>query len=210
MTTATAHLIHPIIPLSVLEAVRFLDAPPTDELGELDHELASKRFGLSRTVAQQIVRYGGLVRKGTPVDADEVIGLLRLVGRRTDALRVFADAGQRTASYAITRLRLPAWMAQRTLPSVVRQRLGLALARRAVHRSLGADLSRDGGSIVVMVDDPPSARATPEGTACELYGSAVGTILQALTSLEWSVSHPICRARGGDSCRWLTQPAQAA
>lgn len=210
VTTTAVQPIHAIIPLSVLEAVRFVDALPIDELGEPDPELAAKRLGTSRTVAKQITRYGGLARKGTPVDSDEVVGLLRLVGRRADALNVFADAGRRAAAYAVTQLRSPARMAQRALPSIIRQRLGLALARRAMARSLGAALARDGGSMVVILDDPPSARATPEGTACELYGSAVSAILQALTDLEWVVSHPVCRARGGELCRWLTAPAQAA
>lgn len=210
VTTTALQPIHAIIPLSVLEAVRFVDALPADELGEPDAELAAKRLGTSRTVAKQISRYGVLVRKGTPVDSDEVVGLLRLVGRRADAASVFADAGRRTAAYAITQLRSPARMAHRALPSIVRQRLGLSLARRAMARSLGAALARDGGSMVVIVDDPPSARATPEGTACELYGSAVGAILQAFTDLQWQVSHPVCRARGGECCRWLTAPARVA
>lgn len=210
VTTGAVRQIHAIIPLSVLEAVRFVDAPPADDLGELHPEYASKRLGTSHTVARQISRYAALARKGAAVDPDEVVGLLRLVGRRADAIRVFTDAGRRTAIHAITQLRLPTRMAHRALPLAVRQRLGVALARRAMARSLGAALARDGGSVIVVVDDPPTARATPEGTACALYGSAVGTILGSLTDLDWDVSHPVCRALGGEACRWLTAPARAA
>lgn len=210
MTTDVTQRIHAIIPLSVLEAVRSVDAPPSDELGELDAELASKRLGMSRTVARQIARYASLVRKGVRVDVDEVVGLLRLVGRRADAPQVFSAAGARAAAYATNGLRLPARMVRHTLPSVIRRSLGLALARRAMARSFGAAFVRDRGGVVVMLHDPPSAKATPEGTACEFYGSAVGAILRSLTDMKWSVSHPMCQTRGGESCRWHTAPEQAA
>ncbi len=209
MTSVAAH-VDPIIPLSVLEAVRSVDIPLSDELGELDDELVAKRLGMSRTVAREIARYSNLVRRRSRVEMEEVVGLLRLVGRRADAVRVFADAGQRAALYATTRLRIPARVVNRALPQVVSRRLGLVLARRALTRSLGAALSRDGDSVIVMVADSPSARATPEGTACGMYAAAVEAILESMTAIDWQVSHPDCRARGDELCRWHTAPERAA
>ncbi len=206
MRSMSRRLVHPIVPLSLLEAIRSVDLPTDDGLGELDPDLAAKRLGLSRTVARQIIRYTNLARKRTPVAPDEVVGLLRLVGRRTDAERVFADAGRRAAKYASSGLSLTARLTHRALPAFVRSRFGLVLARRALARSFGAAFDRDGTTMIVKLDDPPSAHATPEGSACALYGSAVVAVLQTFTETAWVVSHPACRARGASSCHWHTQP----
>ena len=56
-----------LIPLSLLQALRNLDAPLDDGLEELASEMVAKRFGLSETVAAQIERYeeaGGAGRRG--------------------------------------------------------------------------------------------------------------------------------------------------
>ena len=43
-----------LLPLSLLEAVQNIDTPADDGLGALQEELASKRLGLSPTVAAQV------------------------------------------------------------------------------------------------------------------------------------------------------------
>src|SRR4051812_39212469 len=107
MTIATLYL-HPpmppvpaLIPLSLLEAVQNIDTPPDDGLGALTDELASKRLGLSPTVAAQVARYRNQLTG--EVDEEEAIAVFRLVGRRPDAALVFADAGRRAARYAARR-----------------------------------------------------------------------------------------------------------
>src|SRR6266571_2777901 len=88
-------VVHSIVPLAVLEAVRNLDTPVEDGLSEFAEELLSKRLGLSATVAMQLREYEGMVRRDAPADSSHVEALLRLVGRRPDADLVFADAGRR-------------------------------------------------------------------------------------------------------------------
>src|SRR6266480_1394327 len=93
-------VVHSIVPLAVLEAVKNLDTPVEDGLAEFAEELLVKRLGLSSTVQMQLEEYELLARKDARVDASHVEALLRLVGRRPDADLVFADAGRRAARRA--------------------------------------------------------------------------------------------------------------
>ncbi|HKV72002.1 MAG TPA: hypothetical protein VJN62_12185, partial [Gemmatimonadales bacterium] len=96
-------MVHSIVPLAVLEAIRNLDTPVEDGLAEFADELLSKRLGMSATIAMQVNEYEGLVRRDATVDPTNVEALLRLVGRRPDADLVFADAGRRAARRAAAR-----------------------------------------------------------------------------------------------------------
>ena len=93
-----------LLPLSILEAIQNIDTPQDDGLGALEDELASKRLGLSPTVAAQVARYRDQVKSGGEVPDDEALAVFRLVGRRPDAALVYADAGRRAARYAAKRL----------------------------------------------------------------------------------------------------------
>lgn len=192
------------MPLAVLEAVRSLDLPTPDDLDEYHHELATKRLGMSSTVALQIDRYASLVAKRAHVQADEVVALLRLMGRRADAGLVFADAGRRAARHAHRRIRWPARWFWRMLPRSARDRVGFLLARRVVLNIFGIHLAREHNQILAVADDPASAHATPDGAACGLYSSAVAGVLRALTDFDGAVVHQTCRARGAAQCRWDT------
>src|SRR2546430_827278 len=114
-----ARVVHSILPLAVLEAVRNLDTPVEDGLTEFAAELLSKRLGLSPTVAMQLAQYEGLVRRDARVDRAHVEALLRLVGRRPDADLVFADAGRRAARRAVARLFVGSRLAARVSPTVL-------------------------------------------------------------------------------------------
>jgi len=181
--------------------MRDQDIPVPDGDDEYHEELASKRLGMSRTVAQQIERYRVLTSRGDRVPDEEVVALLRLAGRRTDAALVFADAGRRVARYAAT----GSGVARRVggvLPRLARTRLGFTMASRALRR-LGVSLGRDaGGTVTARVSAPPSIRATPDGMACGLYGSAVAEALRIFTDFDGAVVHDACRTRGDDACRW--------
>src|SRR5207253_1069149 len=61
-------VVHSIVPLAVLEAVKNLDTPVEDGLSEFAEELLSKRLGLSDTVAMQLREYEGMVRRDAPPD----------------------------------------------------------------------------------------------------------------------------------------------
>lgn len=206
MTTVagSAPRVHAVVPLALLEAMRGLDAPVADGMDEYHSELQTKRLGMSPTVAAQIERHRDLAAREARVAADEVIALLRLVGRRSDAALVFSDAGRRAARYAVERIGRLARLWQRLLPGRLRDRMGLRLARGAVARVFDLSLAREGERVVVSAARPPTAQATPDGAACAFYGSAVAAVLRTLTTFDGAVVHPACRARGDAQCRWQT------
>jgi hypothetical protein len=193
-------VIHAIVPLAVLEAVRNLDTPVEDGLSEFADELLVKRFGLSSTVTVQLAEYEVLVRRDRGVDAGHVEALLRLVGRRPDADLVFADAGRRAARRAVRRSFAGSRFAARVAP----RRLGFAVARRAARVVFGAELRREQRVPVARVSDPVAVRATPDGAACALYGAAFAELLRLLAGFEGTMLHTSCRATGGGgpACVW--------
>src|SRR5229473_311289 len=112
-------VVHSILPLAVLEAIRNLDTPVEDGLAEFADELLVKRLGLSSTVAMQLAQYETLVRRDARVDPAHVEALLRLVGRRPDADLVFSDAGRRAARRAVRRLSGLSRLAAHLAPSAL-------------------------------------------------------------------------------------------
>jgi hypothetical protein len=191
-------VVHSIVPLALLEAVRNLDTPVEDGLSEFADELLSKRLGLSRTVAMQLAQYDILARRGARVDASHVEALLRLVGRRPDADLVFADAGRRAARRAAKQLSVLSRMAARAAP----RQLGYVAAGRAAKRVLGGDLRRIDAVPVGRIAAALAINATPDGSACGFYGAAFTELLRLLTGYEGGMLHISCRATGGDKCEW--------
>jgi hypothetical protein len=191
-------VVHSILPLSVLEAVRNLDTPVEDGLAEFADELLVKRLGLSRTVAMQVTEYQALVRRDARVEPVNVEALLRLVGRRPDADLVFADAGRRAARRAARRGVSPLRFVSRAAPRV----LGFGVARRAARAVLGAELRREQQVPVARVPDALAVRATPDGAACGLWGAAFTELLRLLAGFEGAMQHVACRATGGPACEW--------
>jgi hypothetical protein len=195
-------VVHSILPLAVLEAVRNLDTPVEDGLAEFADELLVKRFGLSSTVAMQLAQYEALVRRDGRVDPAHVEALLRLVGRRPDADLVFADAGRRAARRAVRRLFAPSRLAARMAPAS----LGYPVARRAARAVLGGDLRREHQVPVARVSEALAVNATPDGAACGLYGAAFAELLRLLVGFEGAMLHTTCRAAGAAQCEWRAAP----
>jgi hypothetical protein len=183
-------VVHSIVPLAVLEAVKNLDTPVEDGLTEFADELLVKRLGLSHTVQIQLTEFEQLVRKDARVEPSHVEALLRLVGRRPDADLVFADAGRRAARRAVKRL------------SSVFRLFGHAGARRAAKSVLGAELGFEQRLPVARVADPIAIQATPDGAACGFYSSGLVELLRLLVGYEGAMLHVACRARGGAACEW--------
>ena len=169
-------MVHSIVPLAVLEAVKNLDTPVEDGLTEFAEELLVKRLGLSPTVAVQLAEYEQLVRRDARVDGAHVEALLRLVGRRPDA-----DLGP---------------------PRL----FGHFAARRAARAVLGADLMRERHQPVARVADPIAIHATPDGAACGFYGAALAELLRLLVGYEGAMLHTACRATGAPGCEWRAAP----
>jgi len=195
-------VVHSIVPLAVLEAVRNLDTPVEDGLSEFAEELLSKRLGLSATVAMQLRQYEGMVRRDAPADQSHVEALLRLVGRRPDADLVFADAGRRAARRAVRRLFLVTRLAARAGPRA----LAYVAARRAARAVFAGDLRRESHLPVVRVGDALAVQATPDGAACALYGAGFTELLRLLVGFEGAMLHVSCRATGGELCEWRAAP----
>jgi len=191
-------VVHSIVPLALLEAVKNLDTPVEDGLTEFADELLVKRLGLSSTVAMQLAEFEQLVRKDARVEAANVEALLRLVGRRPDADLVFADAGRRAARRAVRRLSRMSRFAAHRSPRL----FGHAAARRAARAVLGAELRREQRLPVARVSDPLAIQATPDGAACGFYGAALVELLRLLVGYEGAMVHVACRALGGTECEW--------
>ncbi len=191
-------MVHSIVPLAVLEAVKNLDTPVEDGLTEFAEELLVKRFGLSSTVAMQLAQYESLVRRDARVEPAHVEALLRLVGRRPDADLVFADAGRRVARRAVRRLSVVSRLAARAAPGA----MGVAVAGRAARVVLGGDLRREHYVPVARVIDPIAVNATPDGAACGLYAAAFAELLRLLAGYEGAMLHTACRASGAERCEW--------
>jgi hypothetical protein len=191
-------VVHSIVPLAVLEAVRNLDTPVEDGLSEFAEELLVKRLGLSRTVQVQLAEYEALARRNRRVEAAHVEALLRLVGRRPDADLVFADAGRRAARRAVRRAALVSRAAARVAP----RWLGYGVARRAVRAVFGAELKREQQIPVARVADLMAVNATPDGAACGFYAAGFTEVLRLLVGFEGAMLHSACRARGATRCEW--------
>jgi hypothetical protein len=168
------------LPLSLLEAVRVVDTPEGIVEAEYIQELRTKRLGLSDTVYAQIKRYSEAVRRNERTVRDEAAALARLIGRRTDAHRVFDSAGSLLAHEALQMVSSARRAAIRRLPSVMSRPLALSAVKRLAKRYLDADLQRVGSTVVLSVHDP----VTIEGSAIAgyaFYASAFATLLEGLT-----------------------------
>jgi hypothetical protein len=191
-----------LIPLALLEAVQNIDTPPDDGLGALADELAAKRLGLSPTVAAQAARYRTSMAGGSDVPDEEAIAVFRLVGRRPDAVLVYADAGRRAARFAVRRLGLM----QRAVIAVAPGRAGVALALRATarlaQRWLLVDLSVSEGSLRCAMADSLGLRAREDGAGCQFTTAAIAELLRQVGGLEWNVAHETCIGRGDRQCVW--------
>ena len=183
-------MVHSIVPLAVLEAVKNLDTPVEDGLTEFADELLVKRLGLSPTIQMQLTEFEQLVRKDARVEPAHVEALLRLVGRRPDADLVFADAGRRAARRAVKRM------------FALSRLFGHVAARRAARAVLGAELGWEQRLPVARVSDPIAIQATPDGAACGFYGAGFVELLRLLVGYEGAMLHVACRAHGAAACEW--------
>jgi len=204
----TSAAVPALLPLSLLEAIRNLDAPVEDGLDELAEEIVVRRLGLSPTVAAQIQRYRTAADREGTVEFDEVVSVLRLVGRRPDAPLVFADAGRRAARYAARSQSRSARTLARVSPARLARRVSLRAAARLARRFFWGELRAPAGPTEVRMTDPLSIVAFPDGAACTFYGSAYGELLRSLTAFEGAMLHEHCRSRGDEACVWRTAAAE--
>jgi hypothetical protein len=188
--------------------MRNLDTPVEDGLEELADEIAVRRLGLSPTVAAQIQRYRQAAERHGAVDQDEIISVMRLVGRRTDASLVFADAGRRAARYAARGRGRSSRTLARMSPRGVAHRLALRSAARVTRTIFEGELQPRSTTLEIAMSNPLSITAMPGGEACLFYGSAYLELLRCLTGFEDALPHESCRSRGDEVCLWRSTVAE--
>jgi hypothetical protein len=173
--------VDPLVPLSLLEAVREADRPESDGEAEYAPEFLNKRLGTTDTVYTQIRRYNEAARRGHAIDEAEVVALARLIGRRPDAIELFRAAGRATARTAYRRLSAVKRGSVNFLPRIVARPIARRQAQKLLARYFGAVLQRSGSVLRmdVPVHAPLSAGATEPGR--EYYDAALRELLALLT-----------------------------
>ncbi len=197
--------VDPLLPLSLLEAVRTVDLPDGELETEFVEELRTKRFGLSDTVHAQIRRYHDAVKRGQRPSAEEAAAIARLIGRRPDAEAVFREGGRSLARRTYDRVSGPLRRLLHILPSLFARPLALGQIRRIGARYLGGQVRRVGASIHLEVRGSVTLDAAPRQGGCTFYESALRELMQQLVDGVGSVEHVRCASRGEGSCEWRAQ-----
>ena len=193
-----------IIPLAVLQAVRTLDQQGPERMAEYHDELTPKRLGMNPTVTAQIERYRQLAQRNGAVGVDEVVQLFRLVGRRNDAGLAFSQGGRLAAQHALRQTPTPLKIANKMALGSVKRRMGLKSATRLAATVFDCTMTVDEQDGVVAVAYHATTKATPDGSGCGFYGSALAEILRLTTEFDGALLHETCITRGDECCRWHT------
>ena len=181
MPPANSMLVDPLVPLSLLEAVREADRLDGQGDAEYAQEFLNKRLGTTDTIFTQIRRYNEAARRGQPIPEEEVVALARLIGRRPDAIELFRSAGTAAARAAYRRLSAVKRGSVNVLPRIVAKPIARRQARQLLARYFGASLHRSGNVLAMEVTPraPLSIGAAEPGR--EFYDSALRELLTLLT-----------------------------
>jgi predicted hydrocarbon binding protein len=197
--------VDPLLPLSLLEAVRTVDLPSGELETEFVHELRNKRLGLSDTVFAQIKRYSEAVKRGQRGPTDDAVALAKLIGRRPDAEAVFREAGRilarqsyRTISPVTRRMML-------SLPAILSRPIALRHARRIAGRYLAGTVRRVGSTILLDVRESVTLDAAPRLAGCSYYESSLRELMQLLVGGVGAVEQVRCASRGEGTCEWRAE-----
>jgi len=197
--------VDPLIPLSLLEAVRTVDLPDNDFEAEFVHELRNKRLGLSDTVFAQIKRFTEAVRRKQRTDLDEAKGIARLIGRRPDAEAVFREAGRYFARRVYNNISPVTRRLMRSLPALLTRPLALGQVRRVARRYMQGAARRSGGSVMLEVGESVTRDAAPKLAGCAYYESALRELIQLMVGGVGAVDHVRCVSRSEGSCEWRAE-----
>jgi len=200
-----AATVDPLLPLSLLEAVRNVDTPQGDLEAEFVAELRNKRLGLSDTVHAQIKRYGDSVRRQHRPAHDEAVALAKLIGRRPDAEAVFRSAGRHLAREAYLTLSGAVRRTIILLPSLLARPLALRHARRIAARYFDGRIKRVGNYLMLAVDESVTLDTAPRAAGCTYYEAGLRELLRLLIGGAGSVEHVRCVSRGEGQCEWRAE-----
>jgi predicted hydrocarbon binding protein len=194
-----------LLPLSLLEAVRSVDAPQDDQEAELVPELRNKRLGLSETVYAQIRRYSAAAKKRERTPQDEAVALARLIGRRSDASEVFESAGRILARESLATTSPMTQQIILVLPSILARPLALRQARRIATRFLNGTMTRVGSALVLEVPVSVTLDSAPNERGCAYYESVLRELVRLLVGGTGAVEHVRCTSRGEGTCEWRAE-----
>jgi predicted hydrocarbon binding protein len=194
-----------LLPLSLLEAVRSVDAPQDDQEAELVPELRNKRLGLSETVYAQIRRYSAAAKKKERTPQDEAVALARLIGRRSDAAEVFESAGRILARESLATTSPMTQQIILVLPSILGRPLALRQARRIATRFLNGTMTRVGSALVLEVPVSVTLDSAPNERGCAYYESVLRELVRLLVGGTGAVEHVRCTSRGEGTCEWRAE-----
>jgi len=200
-----AATVDPLLPLSLLEAVRNVDTPQGDLEAEFVAELRNKRLGLSDTVHAQIKRYGDAVRRQHRPLQDEAVALAKLIGRRPDAEAVFRSAGRHLAKEAYLTLSTTVRRTILVLPSLLARPLALRHARRIAARYFDGTIRRVGNYLMLEVPESVTIDTAPRAAGCTYYEAGLRELLRLLIGGGASVEHVRCASRGEGQCEWRAE-----
>ena len=195
----------PLLPLSLLEAVRTVDLPEGNLEAEFVAELRNKRFGLSDTVHAQIKRFTEAVRRRQQQPFDEATGIARLIGRRPDAEAVFREAGRSMARQSYRTISPLIRKLTRVLPALLSRPIALRHVRRISGRYMGGTIRRVGSMILLVVPKSVTLDSAPRHGGCAYYESALRELMQLLVGGVGAVEHVKCAGRGEGSCEWRAE-----
>lgn len=197
--------VHPRIALAILEALRDTDTPDETLAHETFPRSLPRRLGLSGVVENQIRRYAGMRDRGAALEARELADLVRLVGRRPDAERVFTAAGR-----ALVRSPLGGRgfvsAAVRLFPRGLRRRRLLRRMRR-ISRAVSpeAEIRDQAAAATLTVTGCLPARATGTEDGCRLLEAAFTACAERYRAGVGLV-HAECEGRGAPACVWRLEP----
>lgn len=194
-----------LLPLSLLEAVRSVDAPQDDQEAELVPELRNKRLGLSETVYAQIRRYSAAAKKKERTPHDEAVALARLIGRRSNAAEVFESAGRILARESLATTSPMTQQIILVLPSILGRPLALRQARRIATRFLNGTMTRVGSALVLEVPVSVTLDSAPNERGCAYYESVLRELVRLLVGGTGAVEHVRCTSRGEGTCEWRAE-----
>ena len=197
--------VDPLLPLSLLEAVRTIDLPTGELETEFVHELRNKRLGLSDTVFAQIKRYAEAVKRKQRPQADEAIALAKLIGRRPDAEDVFREAGRFLARQAYQTISPFTRRMMLSLPAIIARPIALRHVRRITKRYVAGAIRRVGSTILLEVRDSVTLDAAPRLAGCSYYESALRELMQLLVGGVGAVDQVRCASRGEGTCEWRAE-----
>jgi predicted hydrocarbon binding protein len=193
------------IPLSLLEAIRRIDAPGDQGETEYVAELRNKRFGLSDTVYTQIRRYNDAHKRGQQIPFAEAEGLGTLIGRRPDADDLFRNAGSLLAEDIYSSISSTTRRTLRTFPGFITRPMALRQLRTIAGKFLGGSLERTGSFLTLRIPDSVTVNGSPNSAGCVYYETALRELLRLLTGNQGAVTHTNCVQRGEGACEWKAE-----